>query len=243
MADVNLGNVVFCVAFITMFTFLLATIPVEFYTNFGSYRGLDYPAYLRAHEIAKLAYWDNDTLVYESGYVYFNLNTTEWKASFAYLYDNRTVHLRFIVWRWWIFEYSELCQFEGYNVTDVLSPKTMMYLEDAQANWYSEQNASKFIAWSASSPIVDVWITDANESRYDLSEAWFTDGELSMTLGMGFDSLQSAQSAWSIVAKFLTFQPIGDMPIWITYPINVVFWVSVGYLIYCLILKALPFVD
>jgi hypothetical protein len=255
MADVQARNVIFFVSILVMFSFLVGLMPVQFYmgSEEEEYYDYNYPSFFTPSDIEKIKYYDNATLVYYGqNWGYFDLGSeatgyARFKAWFTYdlnpPFNPRFVKLSYITWYWWIFESSERCHFEGKFVKDMEDHPERIRLVDCTNNWDSDYNSSRFTAESYNSPLVQMWITDTNTTRNDITEAWVTDGNITVTLGMGFTDFETKLSSWSILASLLTYQDVRGLPNAIAYPISTVIWAGVAYCVYCLILKVIPLID
>lgn len=251
MADVTARNVLFPIMFIAVFVFLFLYMPNEFVVGEVDYLEKDHPSFFTAQDIAQYKFIDNATLEYgeynkllelgteASGYVKY---IAHWYTHYNGL-NYSFLKLEYVSWEVYIFGIPirtvESCAWTGYiNPTMSILPQYMAW--DDLVDNTENGTVARFSCKSRSSPTVEVWITDENETRNNVLEAW-QDEKILLTLAMGIDDFRSTLSSYDTLVRLLTFQEIQQIPIWISYPINIFIWGLTAYVLYCLILKAIPF--
>lgn len=80
-----------------------------------------------------------------------------------------------------------------------------------------------------------------NETLYSLpTDAW-NHYDLHIFVGIDFESVSTTINAWTLIANLLFFQMIDVHP-YLNMLLAIPLWACIGYLVYVLILKAIPFV-
>lgn len=236
MAERLLPTLIFVVTFLSTFIFLISAMPSAFLYAGKSYMNYTYPDYFDKTDIENIAYFQNNTI--DRGYSATLNFKSEINFKFHVYWEDLPFgnHLHFwhITWEWWVFFVE--------HQMDVEDGDKYLTKSEAIENWDSEVNASIFYPISCNHISVKVWLTDTNSSRNDISEAW-DDGSLHIGMGFGFDDITTILNAWDIVGRLLTFQSLDlGVPIFLNALIAIPIWTCIAFLVYKLILMAIPFV-
>jgi len=129
---------------------------------------------------------------------------------------------------WWIYAES------GVNYGNWLS------IEKLDECW---DNESSMVAFNIRTTEVQMRVYFGfNTTKYSKpSEAYYDDG-LSCLYGIGFDQINTSTNAWNLIGSLLFFQ-MPDVHPAINALIAIPLWALIAYLIYVLILKAIPLVE
>jgi len=235
------GMLIFCVVFLGSFIALLAAVPSQFYTYEEDYEQYQYPSYFTMEDVEHIKYFKNITITRGPGSIYFDFTDqidfkfiVQWKSAG----DN--IVPRHVTWSWWIFVIAHTMNIETEGNWWI--DKT-----EAIANWNPELNASSFYPVFCNHITVKVWLTDYNITRNDLEEAW-DEGQIDMAIGFGVDDYATKLNIWSVIGRLLSFQAptiyglTGISATIINLLICLPLWTCIVYLIYRLILMAIPFV-
>jgi len=253
MADLSARVILFPVVFIGLFAFLMLYMPADFLIGDIDYESKDYPSVFTAQDIAQYKFFDNLTLAYGSynqlielgtetqGYCKFLVHWyTHWQGV-----NSSWLKLEYVTWEVYIFgipvRTTESCTWRGHITPEMEILPTYLSKTDLQQNCYANESYGRFSASSRSSPTVEVWLSDSNETRDNVLSAW-SDEEMIFTIAMGIDEFSSTLSSYDTLVRLLTFQEIQAIPIWVSYPINLFIWGLTAYGIYNLIIKIIPLV-
>lgn len=230
---------IFVVLFLGLFIALMVTIPIEFLTaGMKEYQQYDVPSYFSAEDIQTIRYFKQLNLTTMT-YFDFNpdINYKFYVQKFGWSgYPRYFAH---VTWEFWGFMTSHSLKIE--------SGDAWLYLSEALLKWNPTVNASIFYPVSCEHITIKMWLTDRNTSRNNLTTAWWND-ELTLGMGFGFQETEIKLSSWDIIARLLTFQApeifglSGTFALIVNVIITLPFYTCIAYLIYRLILMAIPFV-
>lgn len=247
MVEVSAENItlVTVVTFLGVFTILTALMPPSFYASLQERREVAVPAYFQAIDVQQ--YYQTYVLNITSGqYIeYFTLGG--WKlrfwSSFFVGYQTWIAIQRYDSWLVfeWIAEEGKWYNDRGILVSFIGSG---FYLEHIDAkvlddNYDVNRSLCKFTVKFEVTQF-DIYFT-FNASKYSKpSEAW-QKSDLHTLIGVSLDKANTAFNAWNVVAQLLFFQLPNVHPL-INMLIAIPIWVMIAWLIYILILKAIPFI-
>lgn len=226
--DFKLGYVIFSVIAVLSFSFLVSTFPSEF-TYSGDNTVLDEPDNVVSMSDAGVGYQYtvNDTLVFTDSKL-FDFNPSfnayfrvQWLAYVTYITINE------YAWQWG----------DIYQLRMISEPITKDYLV---AHWDEDSNMSKFEVYG-SELILHVEVMDSDMERNDIEDAW-DDGSVEIYLNFGYDDFSLQWTGFSLLVRFLTFQPIAGLPTWIQYLVNIFLYTNIGYLLFAIITTLIPFI-
>jgi len=234
------GMLIFCVVFLGSFIALLAAVPSQFYVDESGYEQYQYPSYFTMEDVEHIKFFKNETIIKGSKFNYYDFTAEIDFIFFVHWYSSpNQIEIFHVTWKWWIFQTAHRLDIEdlGEAITK----------EEALTKWNPELNTSVFYPASCNHITVKIWITDSNTSRNDLSQAW-DDGEIQIGIGFGIDDYATKLNIWSVIGRLLTFQTpsiyglTGISATIIKLLIGLPLWTCIVYLIYRLILMAIPFV-
>jgi hypothetical protein len=248
MAGNEVRPLVVAISFIATFATLVGYIPTGFWLTDTDYRLPDVPDYFDSTEILSYNFTgtENFNITHDaSGTFIHSFTIGGWNIRFrsqdlgstgssylqAYTYDY-----------WWIFEWN----YEFFYWVDSQGRKVTTYpTADPSISWskldeiYSELGTLKF-TWQNSKVRVTLWI-GFNETKYTKPSDALDNNEASILCGITFDQVNTSVNAWTLIGMLLFFQMPSIHPA-INFIIAVPFWACIIYLVYVLILKAIPFV-
>jgi hypothetical protein len=240
MTSEKLGRpLIFVVLFLGLFIVLIATLPPEFLSaGMKEYQQYNVPSYFSAEDIQTIKYFKQLNL---TAMTYFDFNP-DINFKFYVQKFGWSGYPRFFAHVTW--------EFFGLMATDSLKIEyddAWLYLDEALLNWDETVNASIFYPVACNHVTMKVWLTDRNISRNDLSVAWWSD-ELTLGMGFGYQDKEIKLSAWDIIGRLLTFQApeifglSGIFALIVNVIVTLPFYTCIAYLVYRLILMAIPFV-
>ena len=256
MVEVSAENItlVTVVTFLSIFFILVASMPSGLTATPQQGKTVSVPSYFEAVDIQNFAqkYAVNltDPLSESYDFVFGGWNMKIWddaqeKAIWVYTYAAWSVFR-------WDFDYFHWYDFQGIErsvtgwQTAALTQVTYITynaLDDAYIRWVSQNNVTRDACkWTLKNDHTEmVAYVGFNSSRYSKpSEALFG-GELSILFCMNFDKVNTTFNAWNLVGAILFFQTPNVHPV-INAIIAIPIWIMIAWLIYILILKAIPFV-
>lgn len=238
------GMAIFVITFLALWILLMTLMPSSFYVMSKQYSDYEVPDYFTQEDIQTIKHFQDanvtrgDTIVLD-----FNPDANfKFDVVWATAYDSIT----FRHWTWELGPFYDAHAMEVDNADYILGD-WWISKSLALANWDGSLNASTFYPVRCPDITVKVWFTDPNQTRNNLSTAW-DEGKVTVAMGFGFDDYETKLSAWDIVGRLLTFQSpeifglTGAAATVINLVITLPFYVCVAYLIYRLILLAIPFV-
>jgi len=233
---------IFCIVFIGAFIALIGIIPPEYFVQTKTYYQYEYPDYFTQDDIARIKHFLNKTV--EEGRIWFDFESKGAKFKFlvdmSLWADGYRAYQNHIIWEWWIFYDSHPMYFTENKYLYVNA-------ELAKKYWDSDINATVLYPVFCEDITVKVWITDYNGSRNDIETA-FNEGKVIWAIGFGYEDYETKLSAWDIVGRLLTFQSpeifglSGTAATILNLIVALPIWTAIAYLVYRLILMAIPFV-
>jgi hypothetical protein len=144
--------------------------------------------------------------------------------------------------------YSSLpMYFSNYNKSKtIVDNEQYLGKPELISQWDAKYNASIFSA-TKQDLITKCWFTDTNTTRNNISDAW-DDGEITLSVGFGYDDLTISYSAFNLVGLLLTFQrpdvfgSSGTVAILLNSIIAIPTFLCIAYLIYYFITSIIPFI-
>jgi hypothetical protein len=245
MADEDLGGkLVFIVALLGGFILLVSVMPAEFYSIAPDYDEYYIPDSYGQFNLENLHfdYFENDTLLY------FDSVDIDFNPEINYRFDvnwwSYTLGIDF--WHWdrdWPVK-------TAHKMTIYNEPNDVQNIgkSDLEDNWDSINNQSVISPIWCNDISITALFADSDTNRNNITQAW-DDGSLEVGIGFGYENASLvAMSGWDLVGRLLTFQSpdlgMGNasantlMNGMIALPL----WAMIAYLIYRLILLAIPFV-
>ena len=241
----ELKPLILVVSFLGLFVILTAMIPSEFYAESYEGRKLDIPDYFEATNIQDFAAKENFTIGAPDAYGVWDkkFGFGGWNVWFirhsgyglmVRLYD-----------RFLFFEYNV----RGMQWSDANGIKVSKYdtyyldylpFNQLDANYDNKTRICNFLVSRSGDATFRVYF-GFNTTTYDLPSEALVANVLDILFCIGFDQLNTSTNAWNLISMILFFQMPEVHPV-INAVVAIPLWISIGYLTYVLILKALPFV-
>lgn len=230
MAEIGRTFIV-CVVFLGWFAILTNDIPSIFYYG-GSRQAYIVPEEWGAEALfyGNITTEDNGTLIYDSGGAAseLELSLDYPDCNIAWFWDPGTGVNACHVIRYWYFW--------GILIDSVDIEPMPLYRSYVTSKL--DGNVSRFtMSDIAYQYYVSISFNESKWSSFD--DAW-NNGELLVWMGMGYSDTPSTISSWNIIAQLMFFQ-IPDIHPTVNALIAVSIWAPIGYLVYRLILMAIPF--
>lgn len=244
MGDIaELRGLITVIAFFSCFVILVGAIPPEFLYASPDYRQVEPPEYFEAIDITAYAQTYNDTVPppdpvppYDS--VDWSLGGYDWSlicvdSSPDFIQIGKREY-------WWIFQIG-VTWFHFRN-SEGIDRGEQLTSAELDSDYDEESETTKY---SCSSPIwqnvqFDLYF-GFNTTTYEAPSEALSGNELYFLQGMGIEAISTTINAWNLIGMLLFFQMPEVHPI-LNALIAIPIWVCIGYLIYVLILKAIPFV-
>jgi len=239
------------VTFLAAFFILVMTIPSSLVASPQQGRVVDVPEYFEGIDIQSYAdiYAINltatDCVEYDDfDFGGWKMHYEDWGFSpYPYVISIYTYS------KWWIFEwdyqYFHWHDREGINRSQMFSfgawgeKRGVSY--EALDNAY-EDFGEDGLRWTLKNVYTQMVVyVGFNQSAYDSPSEALNAGDCSLLLCMNFDQMNTSFNAWNLIGALLFFQLPNVHPA-INALIAIPIWVMIAYLIYVLILKAIPFV-
>jgi len=244
MVEVSAENItlVTVVTFLSMFFILVASMPSGILQSPQQGKAINVPEYFEAIDLSYFAVTTNFTVGPNLWEYAFQVGGWNVKAS----YDN--VHDSIVMWTYdafWIFEYN-LEDFKWYNSQGVKVSGSVSFLGGPReaislTTIYDgfTNNTSTFTIQNSKTQCKIYF--GYNSREYKSPREAFQDGNLGVLVGMGIDNTNTRINAWNFIGMLLFFQAPDVHPL-LNAIIAIPIWVMIAWLIYILILKAIPFV-
>jgi len=239
MANQELKSLVLVVSFLGLFAVWVTMIPSGFYASEYEGRELTVPDYFEGIDIQTFSQTSNFTIDFSGSQVfdeYFDLGG--WHMYFqGYKYGLDYLKAAHYA-SWWIFgwdyHYADWClTTSGANYGTELTFTDLDNIWDGQTNMIAFNCRTDQTQWR----VYFGWNTTTYAKPSDAIAA----NEMEVLYGIGFDKVNTSINAWNIVGSLLFFQMPDVHPL-INLVIAIPIWAAIGYLVYVLILKAIPFV-
>ena len=244
MVEVSAENItlVTVVTFLSMFFILIASMPSGILQSPKQGKAINVPEYFEAIDLSYFAVTTNFTVGPNLWEYAFKVGGWNVKAS----YDN--VHDSIIMWTYdafGIFEYN-LEDFKWYNSQGVKVSGSVSFLGGPReaislTTIYDgfTNNTSTFTIQNSKTQCKIYFGYDS--TKYKSPREAFQDGNLGVLVGMGIDNVNTRINAWNFISMLLFFQAPDVHPL-LNAIIAIPIWIMIAWLIYILILKAIPFV-
>jgi len=231
-------------SFMSAFLFLTLLIPSAF--NIGGYeqqRQINVPEYFEAIDIQSFAETYNITTGNDFAEVYFSIGGWNllWEVK-----PSQECYVFFSFDSWWIFKWN-FQSFHWYNKNGI-EKSTLLNLQPPghYGNHYVIEwkniNGNQTIQFSTQNPNVQLIVFFGyNTTEFSNVQDAINNDALSVLFCINFDQVNTSFNAWNLIGMLLFFQMPNVHPT-INMLIAIPLWVVIAYLIYVLILKALPFV-
>lgn len=243
----EIKGLILAVTFLSTFFIIVAMIPSDFVTESQEYTPspVSVPEYFEAVDVQSFAETKNINLTDASLTEHFTLGG--WNVEFEYWHAYKGFSCRTYS-SWWIFNW-DFDNFHWYDVdgierseyfTFLVQDREMCYLESIDQLY--ENYGNKGLKWNLKNDHTQfVLYFGFNETKYNSPSEALSNDDLHVYIGVNFDKVNTTFNAWNLIGALLTFQLPNVHPA-INMLISIPIWVLIAYLIYVLILKAIPFV-
>ena len=245
----EIKGLIVVITFLSTFFIITAMIPSGFLQTAPEGRTVDVPEYFEGIDIQSYAdtYVINLTVTDFIEYDEFSfggweMKYTDWNPPDCLIWIRTQA-------KWWVFRW-DFQYFKWYDKEGV---------EQSESTWIGEYHEKQAISYDALDEAYENfgkeglrWIlkniytqmvvyVGFNMTKYSKPSDALNNGELSLLLCMNFDKTNTSYNAWNLVGAILFFQ-MPDVHPAINALIAIPLWVMIAYLVYVLILKAIPFV-
>jgi hypothetical protein len=255
MVEVSAENItlVTVVTFLSVFFLLTASMPSGLIANPQQGKEVNVPTYFEAIEIQKYAQTYSVNLTSDQYTDNFDLGGWRfewWSDAFTDLGSPPSFIVLTRYDSWWIFywyaetgrwyEKAKGTEVDGYGQI-ALSTRTCYYITKETLDTYydAENHVAKFTIQFAVTQF-DIFFAFNTSAYSKPSEAW-NNNDLHALIGINFDKTNTTFNAWNLIGAILFFQ-MPDINPALNALIAIPIWILIAWLIYILILKAIPFV-
>jgi len=229
------------VTFLSTFFILVSTIPSGFlYTN-SAYRQMIIPSYFEASEIQ--SYYNTTLLELDVDNDTYEFSLGDWNLKLHIDGESREMWMETYT-KWWIFEWN-INYFTWYNnevdysyESDGIEKISFTSIDQV---YLSDPNATNSRKWTLVNSETTIVLYFGFNQTYEKPTDALYDGHLNALFCINFDKVNTSYNAWNLISALLFFQ-MPDVHPAINALIAIPIWVAIAYLIYILILKAIPFV-
>ncbi|MEM3629099.1 MAG: hypothetical protein QXE06_06985 [Candidatus Bathyarchaeia archaeon] len=238
------------VTFLGIFFILGSIVPPGFMATVAEPRKVKVPEYFESVDLNRYSAYEVINLTWSMNWYDFDLGgwkfqiywtSPMWGAPDCILFRRKD--------SWWIFSWF-VEEGKWYNpqgvkvsrVRSVLYTEIMLDFECITGDTLNENYQGDLIEFKIVFSVTEFTAHFAfNTTKYaSPKEAW-ENNELYCLIGMTFDKQNTTLSAWNLVGALLFFKMPDVHPV-LNAIIAIPIWIAIAYLIYILILKAIPFV-
>ncbi|MDH5635297.1 MAG: hypothetical protein OEY47_01340 [Candidatus Bathyarchaeota archaeon] len=229
------------VTFLSSFFILSFAIPSGFFVSpYEGKKEINVPEYFEAIDIYSYAETYNFTITNSSVFEkYFTLGN--WNVLFNSYYDVEKMKGS-IYDSWWLFKWN-FRSLKWYNKqgVQVSYDYYSQYINHdiLDANYDSSKQECKFTL-SNSDVTFHVYF-GFNQTAYSKPSDALAQNDLECLFCINFDEVNTSFNAWNLIGSILFFQ-MPNVHVAINMLIAIPIWLLIAYLVYVLILKAIPFV-
>jgi len=233
MSEAGLGRkLIFVVSFLGIFTLLVGAMPSQLYETEPEYYGRDIPDYFEGHLQTAVNFNDTVTinLTFNGDSQNFYLNSEEFAVRSYLRSGTRTI----------VYQHNAKLFFIS-NWHFMTNPNDVVFIELDDANEFfdSGSNGSMFDLDCMHYTVTT--ILSYNTTAYDdLTDAW-NNNDIYCLVGWGISGTGTSTTSYGLVARLLFFQMPEIHPV-LNAIIALPIWTCIAYLVYRLILLAIPFV-
>jgi hypothetical protein len=255
MVEVSAENItlVTVITFLGVFAILVTTIPSAFLISQQEYKQVNVPTYFEAIDLQNFAqtYVVNLTVGYDIEYYDFKFGGWNLRVyDFGDTYEPPSGKWLWIRTQaeWWIFKW-DFKYFRWYDKEGIDRSVDKVYYRDVYRVIYYyafdeayEKWGKDGLKWTIKTDFTKMIVyLGWNFTKYEKPSDALLAGEFSMLLCINFDKMNTSFNAWNLIGSILFFQMPNVHPV-INAIIAIPIWVMIVWLMYILILKAIPFV-
>jgi len=236
--DKLLPTLMFTALFLGFFSLLMLMMPQQIAEGIEG-REQNYPDYLDSKDLIMYAEWYNNTIDSSFWTDSYELGNRPFFME-AYYGQNAIRHYHYHYFLW--FKVNGHSQ-KWYDVTGKLVSTLNGHNEISKEtldNAYDNETGRCEFSLRCDHTALTIWFSFNDTTFSTPSEAW-AGNELSWTTAVEFDKVGTSWNAWTLISSFLFFQAPNVHPLLNVF-IALPFWICFAYLVYRLILLALPFV-
>jgi hypothetical protein len=211
------------------------------------YRNYVVPSYFTAEDLTQLKYFKNDTITNAYGtYTTYDFNPqgvpyTFYAWMWPYVGIPQQISLARLDWQFWIWGGQHFLRWYTQVNSSYVDFPSLSYVLSA---WDPESNVSSLYAFD-NQITVKCFIADFNSTRNNITQSW-NEGHLQLGIGFGLIYSQAPINSWDLIAKLLTFQAPqifggGAIGLAVNFMVALPIYGLIAYLIYRLVLMAIPF--
>lgn len=247
----EVGLFIFLVTFLGVFAYLVSTMPAEFATASKEYVQHDVPEFWQAVDVVKLNY--SDAFRFNSsdyggvlGAHWVSFKVGGWDVQLRWITGGGgPYHILFRrLEKWWIFIINaEDCKWyheeKAVHYHPFGDPESYAVRPEDIAQYFDEDGYATFrIECSRFTMTIHMYY---NTTKYDsFTDAYYAN-DWHALIGVTWDQLNTAISAWDLIGRILTFQAPEVHPA-INILIAIPIWAATAILVFILIVKVIPFV-
>ncbi|MEM5867568.1 MAG: hypothetical protein QXG39_06580 [Candidatus Aenigmatarchaeota archaeon] len=233
------------VTFMAVFALLAAGMPIALVSGNDKHRILDVPTYFEGLDIQNFA---ETKVVNITGQLWYDFSIGGWNIRFTDWREHSYIQAQTYA-SWWVFKW-DFNQFkwydkEGVEKSRIVSPypgADIIALDYAELdNAYSKwgYNGGR---WSIKNSYTQLIVyVGFNTTKYSKPSDAIKNNEAKFLFCINFDKMNTSFNAWNLIGSILFFQMPEVHPV-LNAIIAIPIWIAIAYLIYILILKAIPFV-
>ncbi len=206
------------------------------------FEGIDLQSYANT-KVINLTQGGNALEIYDFKFGGWNMKLEDWGSPQCFIWIRTQAE-------WWIFEW-DLKYFKWFNCKGIEKSRNAGWIgewHDHIVIDYSaldeafEEYGKEGLKWRLENDNTQMVVyVGFNQTKYSKPSEALNGGELSLLLCMNFDKMNTSFNAWNLIGSILFFQMPNVHPL-INVIIAIPIWILIAWLIYTLILKALPFV-
>jgi len=243
----ELRPLVTIVSTLGLFALLVCMIPGEYSAAEYEGRELTVPEYFEGIDIQYFASIHNTTIVFGDPWPAYpdlfweGFDLGGWNFEFEVNRKSNVDYAALIRYDiWWIFKHNthHLKWINSKGIT-VGNDYGDLRFTDLDENYDENINECRF---TVKDDVMQLMVYFGfNTTKYDTPTQALDQDELSVLFCVGFDQLNTAINSWNLIGMILFFQ-MPDVHPAINAIIAIPLWVCIAFLVYVLILKAIPFV-
>ena len=240
----EIKGLIIVITFLSTFFIITAMIPPQFLYSGVEGRTVETPEYFESVDIYSFAETYNFTVKKED-YFTESFSLGGWNVRFYCKYNDKRMYVN-IYDSWWILEWNfrslDWYDMNGVKVSEPApSPYTYHFLsfENLDKNYDNKTKTCRFTV--KNHEVTFVVYFGFNTTKYSKPTEALENSDLRCLFCINFDKINTTFNAWNLIGAILFFQ-MPDVHPAINALIAIPLWILIAYLIYVLILKAIPFV-
>ena len=243
----ELRGIILVMTFLSCFFIISSSIPTQYYYSIILRKDVDIPDFIEANEIIQFNYSAIESLHSSEAWTaggneyFLESNIGGHDIKFSWDLDTQYIFIHHVIY-WWIFKTNEhkmKWYYEGKEIPQADTPgitgvvyltEIIDYFDNGTAHFRVQCDHTGFDLTIAYNTTAYTSFTEA----FNNNDFWFI-------VGMTIDDIKTKLSAWDLIGRLLFFQMPEIHPV-LNMIIAIPVWTCISYLIYVLVLKAIPFV-